>query len=300
MKQTESDYGGTVCKVDGKLEWTGKINLIEDKLDLLYQWKKPQRIFVNSMADLFHKDVPFEFIDRLFVAMEENPHHTYQILTKRPARMREFVGWRQEQIGKFNGNDWNPEGNIHLLVSCSTQSDADRFIPDLLKTPATVRGVSLEPLIGPVDLTEWLTSEGDCDLCNGEGSVPVYDGGKMCPKCNYDRRNYMGPAQLDWIVIGGESGPMARSCDQEWIRSIVKQCASAEVPCFVKQMGSNSLRHTPDGQGAWSGLHRGGKMIGVGNFVAHAVNPRYRDGAGRKPETWPEDLRVQQFPEVSK
>lgn len=170
-------------------------------------WKRPRRIFVNSMSDLFHKDVPDKFIDAVFVVMEACSQHTFQVLTKRAERMRQYVGWR---YGKREGGPGSriPARNVWLGVSVENQKYADERIPHLLNTPAAVRFLSCEPLLGPIDI----------------GSVR--DNGSQDALCF-----------VDWVIVGGESGPKARPMHPDWAHSIRAQCVAAGVPFFFKQWG---------------------------------------------------------------
>ena len=176
-------------------------------LDLPLRWRKPRRIFVNSLADLFHDDVPDGYIARVWEIMAATPQHTYQILTKRHARMRTLL--RSDDfldIFELGGAEY-PLPNVWLGVSIEDQRWADIRIPALLDTPAAVRWVSAEPLLGPVNLYRWL------------GRWP-------------------GPADtLDWVVAGGESGPGARPAHPDWFRSLREQCALSGVPFLFKQWG---------------------------------------------------------------
>ncbi len=163
-----------------------KVTLHPDLIDLPKRWRKPRLIFVNSMSDLFHEHVPLAFIRRVFATMRDCPHHTFQILTKRSARLRQLAGQMS----------WPP--NIWMGVSVEDARVQHR-IDDLRAVPAAVRFLSCEPLIGPLD---------DLPL---EG--------------------------IDWVIVGGESGPGARPIKIEWIRSILRQCRRANVPFFFKQWG---------------------------------------------------------------
>ena len=162
------------------------ITLHEDVIDLPKRWHKPRVIFVNSMSDLFHPEVPFDFIQRVFASMRECPQHTFQILTKRSERLRTLA----------SHIDW-PE-NVWMGVSVEDAKVLDR-ITDLRAVPAAIRFLSLEPLIGPLP------------------TLPL-DG-------------------IDWVIVGGESGPGARLMKIEWIRSIFRQCRKAKVAFFFKQWG---------------------------------------------------------------
>lgn len=195
------------------------VTLHEDKLKEPLRWKKPQRIFVCSMGDLFHEGVPFDFVGSVFGIMSAS-QHTFLILTKRPDRMREFMrGWSWVgQTGVYI------QKNIQFGVSISNQDDADRIIPILLDTPAAVRFVSYEPTLGPVDFSRWLT----CWVCSGSGDG---EGGE-CPVCYGTGTD----AQISWLIAGCESGPNRRPCDIDWIRDVRDQCVAADIPFFLKQL----------------------------------------------------------------
>jgi protein gp37 len=238
------------------------LRLHADRLDKPLHWRKPRRVFVNSLSDLFHEDVPDYFIEQVFMVMALAYRHTFQVLTKRAERMAAFVSAAEEKIrsraftfGLDNDGYDNmhffhwPLPNIWLGVSAEDQQRADERIPWLLKTPAAVRFLSCEPLIGPIFLptVHSFTPEGDEIV-------------KRLPK-------------VDWIIVGGESGRGARPCEINWIRSIVRQCDAAGVACFVKQVG------------AFPRFDRDEAV----NFVRHKK--------GGDPAEWPEDLRVRQFPE---
>lgn len=213
--------------------WTGKLRLNEAVLDKPLRWRKPRRIFVNSTSDLFHESLPDEWIDQVFAVMALAPQHTFQVLTKRPERAREYfrqtAGWRARIAGllnalkqspQWNGNvyqGWQnlhgrPDGlpNVWLGTSISDQASADKRIPELLACPAAVRFISAEPLLGPVDLTRWSGIDGD--------------GGSM-------------GFGLDLVIVGGESGPGARPMNPQWARDLRDQCVAAGVAFHFKQNG---------------------------------------------------------------
>lgn len=233
-----------------------KVTLHPDRLDQPLKWKKPRMIFVCSMGDLFHEDVPDEWILRVFNTIRkcspgvgDYPVHTFLILTKRPERMRNVI-----MRMRFN-RDKNPmmyldkEGdltgypmgqrikNVWLGVTAENQQRADARIPILLQTPAAVRFVSVEPMLGPVDLNRWLRPS--CSLCKGSMSIDAspYSGGKPCPRCIDDQG--CDPDRLHWVICGGESGPDARPMHPDWVRSLRDQCKEAEVPFFLKSMHIN-------------------------------------------------------------
>lgn len=247
-------------------DWTGEVRTLPARLGEPLKWRKPRRVFVNSMSDLFHDRVPFEFVAAVFGVMSVSYQHTFLILTKRPARGVEFFEWLsgvadvegESQLGvslmhaadlfhdtdherwdlavtrsgrevNFGDDPW-PLPNVQLLVSAEDQAAWDERVPLLSKLEASVRGVSAEPLLGPIEP-------------HGIGA-------------------------LDWIVIGGESGPGARDCDVSWIRSLAAKAGDGSVATFVKQLGSRSVGGPP--------------QTGKGNDMAQ----------------WPSDLRVQQLPAV--
>jgi protein gp37 len=192
-----------------------------ERLDAPLHWRTPRRIFVNSMSDLFHEDVPDEFIDQVFVVMARAEHHTFQVLTKRPERMRQYC-LSDAQFEIRDAVKYDPIAerlqypllNIWLGVSVEDQATADERIPLLLQTPAAVRFVSYEPALGPIDFSMHL------------GLAPNHD----------DLRGL-----LHQIIAGGESGPNARPSHPEWFRSARDQCANAGIAFFFKQWGEWSF-----------------------------------------------------------
>lgn len=200
-----------------------------ERLDLPLHLRKPRRIFVNSMSDLFHEDVPNEFIDEVFAITALAPQHTFQVLTKRPARMREYFAnqplprrrW-EDCIRRRHGGELRGVcpplilPNLWLGVSIEDQATAEERIPLLLQTPAAIRWISAEPLLGPIDLLRWRIP--------GHQIARALSSGK-------------GEPCLHWIVAGGESGPNARPSHPEWFRSLRDQCQAAGVPFFFKQWG---------------------------------------------------------------
>jgi protein gp37 len=265
----------------------------KDRLYAPLSWRKPRTVFVNSMSDLFHDAVADEFIDRVFAVMALCPQHTFVILTKRPERMldwathdpRDGVRNAGEAMRPSNPprhwyhvSDWNlrlaswPLPNVWLGVSIEDQPTADQRIPILLQTPAAVRCVSIEPLLGPVRLKQQ----------NPDGKWPP-DADQ--PDIAWLRhRDWPDDFQywttgLNWVIVGGESGPKARPCDVAWIRSTIRQCKDAGVPCFVKQLGARSVENSSD--------YCCGKRV------------RLRASKGNDPAEWPEDLRVREWPEVT-
>ena len=210
-----------------------------ERLNAPLHWNKPRRIFVNSMSDLFHEDVPDEFILQVFEVMRacENGYsfqldrrvslHTFQILTKRPARMLDFCtrlrfaqndarGMYLAKTLPHNGFNLMPLlRHVWLGVSVEDQDTADERIPPLLQTPAAVRFISYEPALGPINFYEFFEQFPD------HNEVRVV-------------QRHTG---IDWVIAGGESGPNARPPHPDWFRTLRDQCADADVPFFFKQWG---------------------------------------------------------------
>ena len=295
------------------------VRLWPDRLTIPWKWKRPRRIFVNSMSDLFHEAVPDGFIAQVWDVMGQSPQHTFIILTKRHARMRSWVTrWADRSNDRASDRpdgmpplargpeavraayasgrallfadmldsmgtpppgaayplyDWM-EGwrhwpavlpNVWLGCSVEDQKWADVRIPALLRTPAAVRFISAEPLLGPIDLT-------------GQPGLGCEETGPAVTHHGYSTRTDYGTGSewdcdhqvgLDWVIAGGESGPGARPCDLGWLRALALQCERAQIPYFCKQLGSVL-----------------GRQLGAGS----------KGGAW---EAWPEDLRVRQFPRVA-
>lgn len=208
-----------------------------DRLTLPLRWRKPRRIFVNSLSDLFHDDIPDEYIAEVWHVMRRCPQHVFQILTKRPARMRSLLTRWAPVTGIPPGGFWTgpwPLTNVWGGVSVENQDLAERRIPILIDTPLAVRWISAEPLLGPIRLP--FIAEVDACTCYG-GSLP---GIGHEPGCGTEP----GPAwgNLHWVVAGGESGPGARPMHPDWVRSLRDQCVDAGVPFFFKQAGSALAR----------------------------------------------------------
>lgn len=273
--------------------WNGQVRFNEQCLDQPLKWKRPRRIFVCAHGDLFHESVPDAWIDQVFAVMALAPQHTFQVLTKRAARMRGYLAglthermaaaipcpsnmamshaeMRHRLLGEASNLYRLPEGvrpplplpNVWLGVSAEDQPRADARIPDLLATPAAVRFVSLEPLLGPVDIRKWMPGCFECaaecgwrasrpppeQRCEECGVISPEDA-DACPACDYSDltavcpdcdsravRHHPDTLCLDWVIVGGESGPGAR--DNDYLtnaRAIMAQCAAAGIAFFGKQ-----------------------------------------------------------------
>lgn len=229
----------TMVRDNGVRDWTGEVRCLPERLDHPLRWQKPRRVFVNSMSDLFHPDVPFEFIAAVFGVMAATQRHTFQVLTKRPERMLEWFHWFPEHYNgpRLSGTDWDhlseklrqapetlwPLPNVWIGVSVEDQRAADERIPLLVQVPACVRFLSCEPLLGPVNIPA-------LGLVNR--------GGEWQPAEAWSEKRRM-PAEkaIHWVIVGGESGPNARPMNPDWARAIRDQCNSARVPFFFKQHG---------------------------------------------------------------
>ncbi len=220
----------------GQDPWT--VVLHPERIYQPSEWVKPRRIFVNSLSDLFHEDIPDAFIDQVMRVMANTKRHTYQILTKRPERMKAYLsGWWNRCYQSFETEEYIPVQPLHNIwfgVSIENQATADERIPLLLQTPAAVRFVSAEPLLGPVDFQQ--VNNSVC-LAEGQDFIDALRGfAWTCSGPDYVDTCGVG-AGIDWVIVGGESGPGARPCDVAWIRSIKEQCKAAGVPVFIKQIG---------------------------------------------------------------
>ena len=240
------------------------VELHPERLDQPLRWRRPRRVFVNSLSDLFHDEVPDEFIARVFAVMALAPQHTFQVLTKRHGRMRsllnslDFRAIVEDSMRGFVArpgparswyDSWSLP-NVWLGVTVEDQKRADLRIPALLETPAAVRFLSCEPLLGPINLRDYADTLGDDDLGTCDWGY--------CDEPAVGLRRDFGSSEfismlavcarhrgIDWVICGGESGPGARPMHPDWARSLRDQCVAAGVPFFFKQWGEWG----PDGQG---------------------------------------------------
>jgi protein gp37 len=197
-------YHGLVEMTSQGPKWTGQLRTVPHAIDEPLHVRKAARWFVNSMSDLFHESVPFSYIDQVFATMKMARHHTFQVLTKRAARMREYL------TASFTPSSVPP--NVWLGVSVEDQQRADERIPELVGTPAAVRFLSVEPMLGPITIDEQL--------------IRMIDG-----------TSQHGQRFIDWVITGFESGPGARPGHPQWARDLRDQCSAAGVPYFFKQWG---------------------------------------------------------------
>jgi protein gp37 len=202
--------------------WTGEVRMVPEHLADPLRWKRARRVFVNSVSDLFHEKLGFERdIDPIFAVMGAAERHTFQVLTKRPRRMLEYVLEYERRVQE------RIPRNIWLGVTAEDQQCADERIPLLLKTPAAKRFVSIEPQLGPV-----LLDNGDHSWLTCDGRDREKNDGHCCESHAVHGDHFRG---LDWVICGCESGPGARPFDDDWARALRDQCADAGVPFFYKQ-----------------------------------------------------------------
>lgn len=268
--------------------WTGKVDLVSDKLSDPIRWRGRSTVFVNSMSDLFHEGLTDDEIDEVFGVMAVCHEHTFIVLTKRADRMREHLSrdrrkrWARAGASRIEDADISFDAiamgpralaNVVLGVSVENQEWADKRIPHLLDTPAACRMASYEPALGEIDFFAFL--RGDLR----DRSLAALDAAAT--------------PGLDWVVVGGESGPGSRPFDVEWARSTVRACRAAAVPVFVKQLGAMpvcDVQPTP--------LHRthdGRRQIGL---TGTSLQLRHKKGGDMA--EWPEDLQVRELPAIAR
>lgn len=297
-------YEGLIA-LTKKTRWNGRTKFVSTALDLPLRWTKPRRIFTNSMSDLFHESLSNEQIAAVFGVMAAAPKHTFQVLTKRPERAAAWFKWvgsqgvagvtclsnalalgssdsmraiaRLHALPRTSAREtptiqW-PLPNVWLGVSVENQETAETRIPVLLELPAVVRFVSAEPLLGPLDLSRYLPGE----HVSSSGIQVSND-------------------SLDWVIVGGESGPKARPCALEWIGEVAHACSDSGVPGFVKQLGGFVVSEGRTGPPSCWAKGKAPALAPNGKHWAWRMG--LKDRKGGDPTEWPDDLRIQQFPEV--
>lgn len=248
--------------------WTGEVRFNEAELLRPLSWRSPRKIFACAHGDLFHPDVPDEWIDQTFAVAALCPQHIVQVLTKRSARMRAYISdptvvrrvyhlvcdlavehgpgavliapgsdERLAPAGLRVFLDTWPLPNVWLGVSAEDQARADERIPVLLATPAAVRWLSAEPLLGPIDLNHIKFAD---EVTPSGGGFQAWESALNGKRFDVwgDGPDIEGQPRLDWVVAGGESGPGARPMHPDWVRRLRDQCADARVPFLLKQWGS--------------------------------------------------------------
>ena len=248
LKNHPSRKGLATRNAAGVAKFTGEVRFNEQWLDQPLRWSTPRMVFVCAHGDLFHHGVPEDWIDRLFAVMALCPHHTFQVLTKRPDRAREYIAemadcpseWRIKRLDYPTRlhRSW-PLPNVWLGTSVSDQASANARIPDLLGAPAAVRFISAEPLLGPVRFNQIYR----------EGISMTYVDNALT---GFVSNGYGGTyrEKLDWIIVGGESGRNARPMNPDWARAIRDQCQEAGTAFFFKQWGEWVPDDTPEARDA--------------------------------------------------
>lgn len=315
--------------------WTRRVELLPAKLDEPRGWREPARVFVNSTSDLFHDELTNEQIAAVFNEMSAAPRHTFQVLTKRSARMREWFEWLAQRMAAARERYRNeceaglaaealisaavtvkgvrdtpnelpqawPLPNVWIGVSVEDQTRAQLRIPNLLAVPAAVRFVSVEPLLEAVDLSRWMwpvheswpSGHASPETARAAGALVTRERQALV---HADRRF------LDWVIVGGESGPGARPFEIEWARAIVAQCKAAGVACFVKQLGDVPVMN----EAAWRDHEmQGPSPPRLDLLLSASRSKRARTPDGKvalhmaapkvgEPLQWPADLRVREYP----
>jgi protein gp37 len=273
----------------GNGKWSGQIKFVEKHLLDPLRWKAGRRIFVNSMSDLFHEGVTDEMLDRIFAVMALCPQHTFQVLTKRPARMLAYLSTENprytcrkvfdlhDEIGHrdtFDCDLYWPLMNVQLGVSVESDAYRDR-INILRQTPAAVRFISCEPLIAPLSL-RW--------LCGWSEPHPRHlNPNPMKGRIITDELD--GLRELDWVICGGESGPGARPMHPDWARSLRDQCVTAGVPFFFKQWGEWQNGSLLPSDGRFDRVvYSDGEVVGVTEQeITAALKESRKEHSARRP-----------------
>jgi protein gp37 len=302
-EQVSAHYSGLTQITNGRPGWTGKVSLNENVLLQPLKRRKPTTYFI-SLSDLFYEGRPDEHIDLVFAVMALTPQHTYQILTKYTERMLAWftrlteiaekhrpntvcktfnesdalnvfwMYWRMGMGPAFPHGPW-PLPNVHLGVSVENREMLRQRCRLLRETPAVLRFLSIEPMLESLpELPEWI-NPGPCDhkrqSCEDIGCI--------------------GDKKIDWVIVGGESGPGARPFDIEWARQVVRQCKAAGVPCFVKQLGADPREGNTNGNC---------RNLDCTHPDCGYIRLKLSDRKGGDMDEWPADLRVREYPEVAR
>ena len=242
-------YEGTVEKTSKGPRWTGKIGVNRKDITAPHSWKKPRMVFVNSMSDLFHPNVQKDVFAEIMDVMMITERHTFQILTKRPENIVDFVSKTRWEHMTF------PD---HMWIGTSVESNAVKNrIAHLITVPAKVRFLSVEPMLGPLDIED-----------------------------------YLDTGRIHWVIMGGESGPKARYCDIGWKYDLIASCDKYKVPVFVKQLGSNFI----DSYGGDENLVYVTQDVSGVKIEHPNTTYRDMSYKGNDISKWPAPLQRQEFP----
>jgi len=340
-------YAGLVVVKNDRLAWSGEVRELPEQLAVPLRWSEPQTIFVNSLSDLAQEGVSFEFIAAVFGVMAMCQRHSFQVLTKRPDRLRAWFEWLTARVQPGDevaycvetacsfiaehaedidaamrltarhvpvlGAAW-PLANVSVGTSVEDQKRADERVPELLRTPARVRYLSVEPILGAIQFKkEWL--KGSFMSCSGETQDPETD---ECRGCTGEPRDFTGGGdrcfaewspRIDLVIVGGESGPGARPDEVAWIRSVVEQCMAAGTKPFVKQLGAvvidrndvgfeAELVSPPDPEAWPTPVRVEENLDGTRDgYQGAPVRVHLRDKKGGDMDEWPAGLRVRELPD---
>lgn len=279
-------YHGLTKVVNGKPVWTGEMRLVESALLAPIRWRRPAVIFVNSMSDLFADNIPDAWIDQVFAVMALSPQHTYQVLTKRAARMRAYLtapGVEKRIISEAfkidcEGGAWMsadlqiaglnplPLPNVWLGVSAEDQPRFDERVGHLRNTPAAIRFISFEPLLGLIKAKGGLMGFGlgepaNCVCGHGHGFDRCPNYGAVSPSCHrcacQEFRRAPGSGGIHWAIVGGENGP--RPMHPDWPRQLRDDCAATGTEFFFKQWGTHAWVERIEGDATTLTAYRAGK-----------------------------------------
>lgn len=301
-EKIQAHYSGLTQITNGRPGWTGAVSLNETALLEPLRTKKPTTYFI-SLSDLFYDARPDEHIDRVFAVMALAPQHTFQLLTKYPERMLSYLtndGTEDDEsmrdrmdeavinlgVGACHANmhptkRW-PLPNVWLGVSCENQQELNRRWPYLMRTPAAIRFLSLEPLLEELRL--WKLT--DLDFYKNSIGYETYPLSGMQAIPDHD----WNTPKVDWVIVGGESGHKARPCNVKWIQSIMQQCADMNTPCFVKQLGAYPVIDDEATLEGWPEHVKRDVWKRAGGALM------LNDPKGGDMEEWPLDLRVREYP----
>jgi protein gp37 len=310
-------YHGLAVMTDKGPRWTREVRAIPERLEDPLRWQRPRMIFVNSTSDLFHESLSDVDIQNVFGVMEaaRSRGHRFQILTKRAERMARWVADWAKKIDYADDSGRGYAGrydHVWLGVSVEDQQRADERIPWLLKTPAAVRFLSVEPMLGKVDLDPAHCS--NCYLRGTEEIAALDDGTAWCATCDseatyswwLDACATLDPSDqpgISWVIVGGESGPGSRPFDLAWARRVIAQCSEAGVSIFFKQAGSAPV------DGDWrTGLFAPEDKRSIARAAALGYPPGatppnlvvLRDRKGGDLSELPAEFNVRQFPEAKR
>lgn len=267
-------YKGLTTQKSGNIDWAGETHFVEKLLNKPKEWTRSRRIFVCSMADLFHETVKDEWLDQIFHVIADCPHHVFQVLTKRDERMVEYLSSSRFQKIVSDAGYTSYLPNLWLGVTVEDPTSAVKRPANLLKTDAAIRFISCEPLLSEVNLAPYFGRRFECRVCGFnhiEAGRGAYKQEKYCGlcagDCGEDVRLKLYGRGIDWVIVGGESGPNARPMDLEWARKILSECKKAGVKFFFKQTGS---------------------MYASEHDLEHKK--------GENPAEWPDDINIQQYP----